>query len=211
MTESLVDGVGRHAYVSVPWMWWNLLLALTPWALAVWAFRANQSMRRASLVAAVFSVVFLPNAAYVLTDVVHIPRHIRAEPSDTDVLVGVLPLFGVFMAVGFVAYLDTLRRIAGWALRRGWSHRTWPIELLLHALSTVGIYLGRVHRFNSWDLALHPDEVAVTVLSAFTRSLPVAGMIVTFFVLVVGHATVRAVLNAIEADVASLRLRMARS
>ncbi len=207
MTHTLLDGVGRHTSASLPWMSWNLLLALLPWALAVWAFRAGQPMRRANLAAAALSVAFLPNSAYVLTDVVHLPRHIRAEPSDTIVLVGVLPLFGIFMAVGFVAYLDTVRRIAGWVKSRGWPDRTWPIELALHAVSTIGIYLGRVHRFNSWDLALRPDEVASTALSAFTRSLPVAGMIVTFAVLVVGSATFRTVIRGIEADIASLRVR----
>lgn len=116
MTDTLFDGVGRHASASLPWMSWNLLLALMPWALAVWVFREGQPIRRASLAAAALSVAFLPNAAYVLTEVVHLPRHIRAEPSDTIVLVGVVPLFGIFMAVGFVAYLDSVRRIAGWAL-----------------------------------------------------------------------------------------------
>lgn len=210
MTDTLLDGLGRHVSASLPWMSWNLLLALMPWALAVWAFREGQPIRRSALAAAALSVVFLPNAAYVLTDVVHLPRHIRAEPSDTVVLAGVLPLFGAFMAVGFVAYLDTVRRIAGWVRSGEWSKRAWPIELLLHAVSTVGIYLGRVHRFNSWDLALRPDEIASTVLGAFTRSLPVAGMVITFLVLVVGDATFRAVRRGIEGRFASLRVRVAR-
>jgi uncharacterized membrane protein len=205
MTQTLLAGVGRHVSASLPWMSWNLVLAVTPWAFAVCAGRTSRSMRRASLVAAALSVAFLPNAPYVLTDVVHLPRHIRAEPSDAIVLAGVLPLFAGFMAVGFVAYVDTVRRIAAWVQDRGWSPRPSVIELSLHAASTIGIYLGRVHRFNSWDLALRPEEIVATVLRSFARPLPIAGMVVTFLVLVIGQATLYAVGRGIRADVAARR------
>lgn len=158
MIETLIVGIERHLSGSLPWMSWNLLLALMPWALAVWTFREGRPIRRSGLAVAALCIAFFPNAAYVLTDVVHLPRHVRAEPSDAIVLVGVLPLFSVFMAVGFAAYLDTVRRIAAWVRSFGWTRRTWPIEISLNAASRVAIYLGRVHRFNSWDLALRPDD-----------------------------------------------------
>ena len=198
-------GIGRHLSASLPWMSWNLLLALTPWTLAVWIFREGRPISRPGLAVATLCIAFLPNAAYVVTDVVHLPRHVRAEPSDATVLVGVLPLFGVFMAVGFAAYLDAVRRIARWVGSCGWTRRTGLVEISLHGASTVGIYLGRVHRFNTWDLARRPDEIASAVLSAFTRPLPIAAMCTTFFVLVVGHAAVRVALHGLASEVAALR------
>lgn len=205
MIETLVVGIERHLSASLAWMAWNLLLALMPWALAVWVFREGRPIGKPSLVLAVMCIAFLPNAAYLLTDIVHLPRHVRAEPSDAIVLVGVIPLFGGFMAVGFAVYLDTVRRIAAWVCSVGWTGRTWPIAISLHAASTVAIYLGRVHRFNSWDLALRPGEVASAVLSAFTRPLPITGMCITFLILVVGHATTRAAIHGLARDIAAFR------
>jgi uncharacterized membrane protein len=210
MIGYVVSGIERYLLASLPWMSWNLMLALVPWALAVWLFRDGRAMRPWGFAASAVCLAFLPNAAYVLTDVIHLPRQVRAEPSDVVVLLGVLPLFGVFLAVGFVAYVDSVRRIASWVRSMGWLRRAWPTEVLLHAVSTVGIYLGRVHRFNSWDLLDRPDDIGATVVSALTRSIPLAGMLVTFGILVVGHSAAVAALRGIGNDLATLRVRVAR-
>lgn len=209
MIEHVVPGIERHVMGSLPWMSWNLLLALVPWALAVWLVRGSRSIRGWGLVPALVCLAFLPNAAYVLTDVIHLPRHVRAEPSDAVVLFGVLPLFGIFMAVGFIAYVDTVRRISAWVRELGWLQRRWPTEVALHAVSTVGIYLGRVHRYNSWDLLDRPDDIGATALAALTRTLPVAGMLLTFGILVVGHSAAVAASRGIGNDFAALRVRIA--
>ncbi len=209
MIGHLISGVERHLAASLPWMSWNLTLALVPWALAVWLFRGRRPIRGAGMILTLVCLAFLPNAGYVLTDVIHLPRHVRAEQSDAVVLFGVLPLFGVFMAVGFVAYVDTVRRIAAWVREMGWLQRTWPTALLLHAVSTVGIYLGRVHRFNSWDLIDRPADIGATSLGALTRTLPLAGMLLTFGILVVGHTGAVAASRGIGNELATLRVRIA--
>ena len=188
MIGHVLPGIQRHLTGTLPWMSWNLFLALVPWALAVWLFRDRRPLRGWGSMLSLACLAFLPNAAYVLTDVIHLPRHVRAESSDAVVLLGVLPLFGVFMTVGFVAYVDSVRRISTWVREVGWVQRSWPTSVLLHAASTVGLYLGRVHRFNSWDLLGRPADVAAAAVGAFTRSLPIAGMLLTFGILVVGHA-----------------------
>lgn len=205
----LIAGIGRHLLASLPWMSGNLLLALFPWALATWLFRTGQAIRRSAWVLRAVCVAFLPNAAYVLTDVIHLPRHVRSEPSDAVVVLGVLPLFAAFMAIGFVAYMDVVHRIAAWARSIGWTRRTWPVEFSLHAVSSVGIYLGRVHRFNSWDLVSRPDDVGTTAIAAFTRPLPVAEMLLTFVLLVVGHVAIRGAVRGLVSELVALRLRAA--
>lgn len=187
MTAALDAGVIRYIEGSVPWMSWNLLLALVPWALAVVLFRSGARRGRMWWAGAVVCLLFLPNAAYVLTDVVHLPGHVRSAPSDLVVVLGVLPLFCGLFTIGILAYVDTVRRVTSWVVAAGWRRRTWPLELLLHATSTVGIYAGRVHRFNSWDLFVRPGEVIATTANGFGRALPVAGMAVTFGVLSVGY------------------------
>lgn len=209
MIGHLVSGVERQLSASLPWMSWNLMLALVPWAVAVYLFRGRRPIRGAGVILAIVCLAFLPNAGYVLTDVIHLPRHVRAEPSDAVVLFGVLPLFGIFMAIGFVAYVDTVRRISAWVREMGWLQRTWPTALLLHGVSTVGIYLGRIHRFNSWDLIDRPGDIGTTALDAFTRTLPLAGMVLTFGILVVGHSTAVAASRGIGNELTALRVRIA--
>lgn len=209
MIGYLASGIERYLSGSLPWMSWNLMLALVPWALAVWLFRGRRPMRGQGMVLSVVCLAFLPNAAYVLTDVIHLPRHVRAEPSDAVVLLRVLPIFGVFMAVGFMAYVDSVRRISAWVREMNWLRRTWPAEVLLHAVSTVGIYLGRVHRFNSWDLLDRPDDIGATALGALTRTLPLAGMLLTFGILVVGHSAALAASRGVGHEIAALRVRLA--
>jgi uncharacterized membrane protein len=179
-------------------MAWNLTLALIPWLLAVVLFPRGRRPGIGWLVGVVVCVLMLPNAAYVLTDIVHLPMMMRREPSDAVVVAGVLPMFGALFLIGFLAYADAIRRMARWAVERGWLRRAWPLEIGVHALSAAGIYLGRIKRFNSWDLALHPRIVMGSTLASFTRPLPVAGMVVTFAVLVSGYFVVRPVLALVD-------------
>jgi uncharacterized membrane protein len=195
VTGDVVDGVVHYAAHTAPWMTWNLLLALIPWALAVMTFGRTSGAARARRlwwIGAPACLVFLPNAAYVLTDVIHLPRHVRNEPSDLVVIFGVLPMFGALFAVGLVAYIDIVRRMAAWTVVTGRARRSWPLIAVIHAVTAVGIYAGRVHRFNSWDLAFRPGAVISTTAGGFTRPLPLAAMAATFAVLAAVYAGCRA-------------------
>jgi len=77
---------------------------------------------------------------------------------------------------------------------RGWARSPWAVELPVHALSALAIYVGRIHRFNSWDLVQEPADVLAHALVGFTRPLAIAGIIVMFTCLTVGQALIRIVL-----------------
>src|SRR5215208_4421159 len=118
---------------NAPFMAWNLTLALV---LGLVAFLA-----------------FLPNAPYVLSDVVHLADDVRVTRSDTVVVAGVLPQYAAFFLAGLLAYVVALGDLTRWLARRGWDWvRVVAVELAVHAVCAVGVYLGRIPRFNSWDL-----------------------------------------------------------
>lgn len=110
-------------------MAWNFVLAMAPWVLAFLLFRRSRRPGPVWLCGVVGWLLLLPNAAYVLTDVVHLPAAVRREPSDTTVLLVVFPLYAAFWAVGFVAYSDSLRRLSGYAVGRGCIADRRVIEL----------------------------------------------------------------------------------
>ncbi|HEY9669331.1 MAG TPA: DUF1361 domain-containing protein, partial [Coleofasciculaceae cyanobacterium] len=58
-------------------------------------------------------------------------------------------------------------------------------ELMTHALSAIGVYLGRFLRFNSWDFVTKPDDVVRSAIDHLTSKRPVLVMAVTFVVLTV--------------------------
>jgi uncharacterized membrane protein len=144
-------------------------------------------------------LLLLPNAAYVLTDVVHLPAAVRREPSDTTVLLVVFPLYAAFWTVGFAAYSDSLRRLSGYAVGRGWVREGRAIELAVHAICALAIYLGRIHRLNSWDVVLQPVALLNGLLAGFTRPLAGIGIATMFVALTVGHLVTRPVLQAVNA------------
>jgi uncharacterized membrane protein len=165
-------------------IWW-LCLGVIALAMSIFLFKREKSRRTAlwwlSLVA---FIAFLPNAPYVLTDIVHL---IKATSSGTlrvwVVAIVLIPLHAIAIILGFEAYTLSLINQARYLKKKGNERFILPTELLIHALSAIGIYLGRFVRLNSWDLATDPTSVIATTLNALTTKRPAAVVFVTFVIL----------------------------
>ena len=204
----VIEALRRQAEASGRWMVWNLILAAAPWLLAVALFRPARRPGRAWMCMGAAWLLLIPNAAYVLTDLVHLPAAVRREPSDRLVLLVVLPLYAAFFAAGFVAYCDALRRLRRHVTALGWVRRGWTVEIGVHAASALAIYLGRVHRFNSWDVAREPLTILSQLFAGFTRPLAVVGIVTMFIVLTAGQMVTRPVLDAVDARVTQFSARL---
>lgn len=172
----------RAAFTNVysGWILWNLFLAFIPLALSVWLYR-SQVKSRSLLWWAGFAVfiAFLPNAPYLLTDIIHLIRGTRYVATWVIALF-FFPLHMAAILLGFEAYVVSLINQAFYLKRIGLQHLTLWTELLTHGLCAIGIYLGRFHRFNSWDLVTDPDMVLVNTLNDLTSKRPLAVILVTF-------------------------------
>lgn len=167
---------------NMPWMVWNLLLAAVPIVLATVLFRDVRSKRSpAWWVGVAAFVAFLPNAAYVLTDVIHFVDDARGIPSVAVVSLAIVPQYALFFALGFGAYVLSVIAVARYLHRTGYGRWVAPAELTLHGLSAVGIYLGRFLRLNSWDLVTQPDSVT-SRWGELAGTRAVAAMVVTFVI-----------------------------
>lgn len=169
------------------WILWNSFLAFIPLVLSFWLFR-RQKISRTALWWAVLIVfiAFLPNAPYMLTDIIHLIRGTRDGISIWVIALVFIPLHLLAILGGFQAYVVSIINQGYYLKKQGATRLTvWSAEILVHALCAVGIYLGRFRRYNSWDLVTVPKNVLISTLDDLTDKQPVAVMVVTFLILVV--------------------------
>jgi uncharacterized membrane protein len=160
---------------------WNLILAWVPLVLAAAAYgRARCGVGLSAAVLLVTWLLFFPNAPYLLTDFVHLGE--SAAPLWYDALM--LSAFAwTALLVGFASlYLVhmILRRVLG-------PTTAWIGVVAVLGLGSVGVYVGRFIRLNSWDALLHPVRVVDVIqeqLSAVPLRMAEALVALTAFLLV---------------------------
>lgn len=168
VTYRLASGGGDLDY-----LFWNLALAWVPLvaALALDDVRSTPLSLQLPLLA--LWLVFFPNAPYLVTDLIHIdPANRTATGILGDVaLVSVAP---VGLALGFSSLMLVER-----AVRERFGGRlALAVAVISLAAASLGIYLGRVVRLNSWDLLTRPRAVGSVLhrllLDPFAHPLAVA-------------------------------------
>ncbi len=180
-TDALVTG-DRPAQLKL--LWW-VALGLISIGMSIFLFKREKSRRTVLWWLGLVSfIAFLPNAPYLLTDIVHL---IRATSSGTirvwAIALVLIPLHAIAILLGFEAYVIALINQAYYLKQKGNERLILPTELLIHALSAIGIYLGRFVRLNSWDFATDPTNVLTLTLNALTSKRPAAVVFVTFVIL----------------------------
>ena len=128
-------------------------------------------------------IAFLPNAPYVLTDIIHLIRQIQEGKSVWVVTLALIPQYLAFMLAGLEAYVLSVMNLGYYLKQQGWGKFLLVAELTIHALSALGIYLGRFIRFNTWDILTNPDALVNTVMNELIGKRPVLVMVVTFVVI----------------------------
>ncbi len=172
---------------SMLFMLWNTFLALIPFGLSLWLFRRRSSADRQPIwwIGFVVLVAFLPNAPYVLTDIIHLVRFIREGVSLWTVVLVLIPQYLIFMLIGTEAYVASLLNLGHYLHRHGYGKWVLATELSAHALCAIGIYLGRFPRFNSWDIVTEPHRVVAYLFKALLEPWPLAVMLITFVAIAV--------------------------
>ncbi len=137
---------------------WNLFLAWIPFMLAYFAHAV--SWRRATLfliipVIAFLWLIFFPNAPYILTDLQHLGQGRANVPLWYDVLVLIW-----FSWTGMLLGLVSLNLMQDIIKRQFGRWVGWAFVFVVACLTSIGLYLGRFVRLNSWDILHNPGGVA---------------------------------------------------
>jgi uncharacterized membrane protein len=183
--HAVASAVAQLVRENRHWMGWNTFLALVPLGLALLLlWRPHKRTVLWWMGIAAFAL-FLPNAPYVITDLIHL-RWMSAEASSGAVVVfGVLPLFAAFIGIGYTSYLICLELIVREVRTVRPLAPRWAIELPVHLLCSVGIVLGRITRLNTWDTVTTPRWTAERIFNTLTwQGAPLAVMAVFVAVLI---------------------------
>jgi uncharacterized membrane protein len=162
-----------HSFEDVPYLW-NLFLAWIPFWLALLIYdRHRRGARLVQLVAlGLLWLLFFPNAPYIVTDIKYLGDLTGKTFWYEGLLIGTAATTGLLL--GFMSlYLiqAIVRRVAG-------GRYAWLFVFGALALSSVGVYLGRVLRWNSWDVFVRPGsllaELARVLVDPFAHPRPIA-------------------------------------
>jgi len=134
----------------------NLFLAWIPYLFSIMAastYRFHPKRWGLILLLGLLWLLFFPNAPYMVTDFYHLdPR--PPVPLWFDIsLIAIFAFTGCFLAIASLRSVHNiiekyLGKIIGWIF-----------ALLSLGLGSLGVYLGRFRRFNSWDILLDPRSV----------------------------------------------------
>ena len=187
-------GSGYYAFL-VP----NLVLACVPLFLSTVLRVTTHWRRHWTIQFTLFTLwlLFLPNAPYILTDILHLTRASDA-PAWYDLAL-LLSCSGTGLLVGYLSLTD-VQTIVARRLGPVWS---WIFAMVSLVLSGFAIYLGRFLRWNSWDVLIDPIRLfqimgAIVHPEDHTKALSVT--LVFGGILTLGYITVRVLLSHPERD-----------
>jgi uncharacterized membrane protein len=171
----------------------NLFLACVPLFLST-ALRVAMRLRfHWTMTLGIFGLwlLFLPNAPYILTDILHLTWASHA-PAWYDLAL-LLSCSGTGLLLGYLSLVD----VQGIAARRFSPLFGWILALVSLVLSGFAIYLGRFLRWNSWDVLIRPTRVlhiADALMHPFSNARALAVTFVFGIILALGYISLRILL-----------------
>lgn len=177
---------------ALQWVSWNTALAMIPVIAAYYIRRLSVQFGRglkARLLAVLLGVIwlaFLPNTCYLLTEWRHFLDAVgysqlfarwKNDSRSALELATYMMFYLAYSGVGVLTFTLAIRPIAMSARERGATLWVWGFPFFL--AMAVGVYMGLVLRFNSWDLFLRPTQVWAVAIALIHR--PVLNMFILGF------------------------------
>jgi len=171
----------------------NLFLASVPLVLSTGLRITYHRRSHWTIKVAIFGLwlLFLPNAPYILTDILHLTRASHA-PAWYDLAL-LLSCAGTGLLMGYLSLIDVEEIVAS----NFNSVVGWIFALLSLVLSGFAIYLGRFLRWNSWDVLISPTrlfDIAYGLMHPLSNGRPLAVTFVFGIILALGYISVRILL-----------------
>ncbi|PKB18081.1 DUF1361 domain-containing protein [Flavobacterium sp. 5] len=145
---------------------WNLFLAFIPYFFISY-LRAKISIHKSKIktLSLLFLwLLFLPNSFYILTDLIHLSQSSNHLVWFDLVVISSYALIGFTLGIVSLIEFETIIKIYASSL---------IANLIMPAicfLCGIGIYLGRILRYNSWDIISDPLELIQAILTSISST-----------------------------------------
>lgn len=156
---------------------WNIILLFIPFFLCSLLIMRWQksgfkkiSQKAAAVIIGFIWLLFIPNTAYIITDMRHIfgycpanLNHVCAENA------WMIIFFFIYASIGWISFVFLLNQMKGLIIDI-WDGLYGKIFIyLMIPLVSLGVLLGLLNRFNSWDFFFFPLEISKAALVYFTN------------------------------------------
>jgi uncharacterized membrane protein len=135
---------------------WNLFLAWIPYVSALgvaWLHQTRPRQWWLLVLPSAIWLLFFPNAPYIITDFLHLQTRWAVPTWYDTILIAAFSWSGLFLGIFSLRAMQSLvRAFLGPIV-------SWLFVFGALVASSLGIYIGRFLRWNSWDLLLHPQNV----------------------------------------------------
>ncbi len=143
-------------YVFLPW---NIFLAFIPYLVSGFAIQyKNQAGWKQVFIFSSW-LLFFPNAIYIVTDLIHLNQDTSAPVWYDALLLYSASVLGLMMA--FIS----LKRMEDVIEFHFGKKRIAAITTLIFFLAGFGVYLGRVARWNSWNVINDPMGLSINIIN----------------------------------------------
>lgn len=171
---------------------WNIGLALLAVWLGYWSAKIYSSDLAwyKKLGAVLLWLAIFPNAAYLMTDARHIIGYcplasygrVCAENAWMTLF------FFAFGAIGWPAFVLALRPMKIVVAKKFGRKISWLFALVMCWLAALGILLGLVNRFNSWNIVTNLTKVFKTATTYFYEPQAFFNLLMSFIILFLLYA-----------------------
>lgn len=140
---------------------WNLFLALIPYSISSY-IKFNFSIKRSNLKNLIYLIswlLFIPNTFYLITDFVHLHNNNFLQYIFDFTLLSSFTIAGFYFGILSIYDIHKLTK----------SNYSIIISnafiISISYLCAFGIYLGRILRFNSWDIISIPSKLFYSIIN----------------------------------------------
>lgn len=147
-----------------PYVYWNMFLAWLPWAISKTVTGSEKRLVRWGKGLA--WLLFLPNSFYLATDLIHL-----RESTEISFWIDLVMLLS-FTSSAFLMGFYSFNNIEKVFTRNSTQHVQTISRILLFAACSYGVYMGRILRWNTWDLVVRPGAVLQSVFDSVVTMHP---------------------------------------
>ncbi|QOS80643.1 DUF1361 domain-containing protein [Paenibacillus sp. JNUCC31] len=185
-----------------PFLMWDIFLAWVPFIISsIISYVSNKKLTKTSIALVMVMcacwLFFLPNSAYLFTEILHAFRYFDRQ-GETKFWVHIdfwysLTLTFVVAILGLLLSICSIHQIHELLNKRLNQFGRMVVVGVVLLLSSLGVYIGRFNRWNSWDVLKQPGLILKDIMTDLSagNSILVEFVAMIFVIQIFAYITLR--------------------